>query len=146
MRSAGSVSLICGIRERRKIFCASGSAMLTSRRRIATARCRSGSRAAKSGRKKPESGSICPHLVPNVRKRASFRFREMPRKMIQFEKLGPRVPGSSTVEHSAVNRRVASSNLARGANLLNQLAKLSHAWRLRLCPILCPIILKTSLI
>jgi hypothetical protein len=25
-------------------------------------------------------------------------------------------PGSSTVEHSAVNRRVASSNLARGAN------------------------------
>jgi len=27
-------------------------------------------------------------------------------------------PGSSMVEHSAVNRRVASSNLARGANLL----------------------------
>ena len=27
-------------------------------------------------------------------------------------------PGSSTVEHSAVNRRVASSNLARGANSL----------------------------
>ena len=27
------------------------------------------------------------------------------------------IPGSSTVEHSAVNRRVASSNLARGANL-----------------------------
>ena len=27
-------------------------------------------------------------------------------------------PGSSTVEHSAVNRRVASSNLARGANLI----------------------------
>ena len=27
-----------------------------------------------------------------------------------------RIPGSSTVEHSAVNRRVASSNLARGAN------------------------------
>jgi hypothetical protein len=26
------------------------------------------------------------------------------------------LPGSSTVEHSAVNRRVASSNLARGAN------------------------------
>jgi hypothetical protein len=25
-------------------------------------------------------------------------------------------PGSSMVEHSAVNRRVASSNLARGAN------------------------------
>src|SRR5580658_7976021 len=36
--------------------------------------------------------------------------------MIQFAKLGPQVPGSSTVEHSAVNRRVASSNLARGAN------------------------------
>jgi hypothetical protein len=27
------------------------------------------------------------------------------------------IPGSSMVEHSAVNRRVASSNLARGANL-----------------------------
>jgi hypothetical protein len=27
-------------------------------------------------------------------------------------------PGSSTVEHSAVNRRVASSNLARGAKPL----------------------------
>src|SRR2546421_3611701 len=27
-------------------------------------------------------------------------------------------PGSSTVEHSAVNRRVASSNLARGAKIL----------------------------
>ena len=26
------------------------------------------------------------------------------------------LPGSSMVEHSAVNRRVASSNLARGAN------------------------------
>ena len=32
-----------------------------------------------------------------------------------------RFPGSSTVEHSAVNRRVASSNLARGAKLFNQL-------------------------
>jgi hypothetical protein len=28
------------------------------------------------------------------------------------------LPGSSTVEHSAVNRRVASSNLARGAKIL----------------------------
>src|SRR6266436_9051665 len=27
-------------------------------------------------------------------------------------------PGSSTVEHKAVNRRVASSNLARGAKIL----------------------------
>src|SRR5260370_14479893 len=32
------------------------------------------------------------------------------------------IPGSSTVEHSAVNRRVASSNLARGAKSFNQLA------------------------
>jgi hypothetical protein len=32
------------------------------------------------------------------------------------------LPGSSTAEHSAVNRRVASSNLARGANLFYQLA------------------------
>jgi hypothetical protein len=30
-----------------------------------------------------------------------------------------RFPGSSTVEHSAVNRRVASSNLARGAKVFN---------------------------
>ena len=41
-----------------------------------------------------------------------------PREMLQFEKLGLLIPGSSMVEHSAVNRRVASSNLARGANLL----------------------------
>ncbi len=33
-----------------------------------------------------------------------------------YQKMGM-IPGSSTVEHSAVNRRVASSNLARGANL-----------------------------
>jgi hypothetical protein len=33
-----------------------------------------------------------------------------------INKLSARFPGSSTVEHSAVNRRVASSNLARGAN------------------------------
>ena len=47
------------------------------------------------------------------------------------------IPGSSTVEHSAVNRRVASSNLARGAkfsfslshlqNLLSQLLSLDCA-------------------
>ena len=42
-----------------------------------------------------------------------------PREMLQFEKLGLLIPGSSMVEHSAVNRRVASSNLARGANLSN---------------------------
>src|SRR5882724_6406103 len=36
-----------------------------------------------------------------------------PRKYHKIEMF----PGSSTVEHSAVNRRVASSNLARGANL-----------------------------
>ena len=63
------------------------------------------------------SALISPNFVPNVRKRASFRLRKMPRKVLQFEKLEPQVPGSSTVEHSAVNRRVASSNLARGANL-----------------------------
>ena len=37
-----------------------------------------------------------------------------------------RFPGSSMVEHSAVNRRVASSNLARGANFsffFNQLQR-----------------------
>src|SRR6202035_5602735 len=37
------------------------------------------------------------------------------------------IPGSSTVEHSAVNRRVASSNLARGATssfVVNQLETL----------------------
>ena len=40
-----------------------------------------------------------------------------------INKLSAQIPGSSTVEHSAVNRRVASSNLARGANLFNQLAR-----------------------
>jgi hypothetical protein len=34
--------------------------------------------------------------------------------------LPARFPGSSMVEHSAVNRRVASSNLARGANYFSQ--------------------------
>ena len=33
-------------------------------------------------------------------------------------------PGSSTVEHSAVNRRVASSNLARGAILFLDLPRI----------------------
>ena len=66
--------------------------------------------------KRPNLASICPNFVPNVPKRASFRFRKMPPKVLQFKKLGHQVPGSSTVEHSAVNRRVASSNLARGAN------------------------------
>ena len=36
------------------------------------------------------------------------------------------VPGSSTVEHSAVNRRVASSNLARGANFSFSLSQLTE--------------------
>jgi hypothetical protein len=40
------------------------------------------------------------------------------------------IPGSSTVEHSAVNRRVASSNLARGAKLfgLKQLQSVGRAF------------------
>ena len=37
--------------------------------------------------------------------------------LLQEPFLPARFPGSSMVEHSAVNRRVASSNLARGANL-----------------------------
>ena len=37
---------------------------------------------------------------------------QLPRKHQKMET----IPGSSMVEHSAVNRRVASSNLARGAN------------------------------
>src|ERR1700722_2695323 len=36
-------------------------------------------------------------------------------------------PGSSMVEHSAVNRRVASSNLARGANFFFFLSYLQTA-------------------
>src|ERR1700726_3170563 len=44
-----------------------------------------------------------------------------PREMLQFEKLVLLLPGSSMVEHSAVNRRAASSNLARGAKLFSQL-------------------------
>src|SRR6184192_37686 len=38
---------------------------------------------------------------------------QQPRKQMKMGMF----PGSSTVEHSAVNRRVASSNLARGAKL-----------------------------
>jgi hypothetical protein len=41
-----------------------------------------------------------------------------------------RFPGSSMVEHSAVNRRVASSNLARGAKLSSCLV--NHLRRIRL--------------
>src|SRR5487761_306421 len=37
-----------------------------------------------------------------------------------------RFPGSSMVEHSAVNRRVASSNLARGANFSFSLSHLQN--------------------
>jgi hypothetical protein len=37
------------------------------------------------------------------------------RKMTWVIPLINLLPGSSTAEHSAVNRRVASSNLARGA-------------------------------
>ena len=39
---------------------------------------------------------------------------KLPHSVVESKLLGP-FPGSSTVEHSAVNRRVASSNLARGA-------------------------------
>src|SRR6266566_3348674 len=44
-------------------------------------------------------------------------------------------PGSSTVEHSAVNRRVASSNLARGAKFSFSFSQLQnviltiHLWK-----------------
>src|ERR1700733_4866077 len=38
------------------------------------------------------------------------------RKMLGLGPVTDQFPGSSMVEHSAVNRRVASSNLARGAN------------------------------
>ena len=37
------------------------------------------------------------------------------RKMFRIGRATKQFPGSSMVEHSAVNRRVASSNLARGA-------------------------------
>ncbi len=117
-RSPSSVSLICGIKKRRRIFCALGSAIRISPSQIPIARRQSGFRHAKSGRKRPNLASICPSFELSASKKASFRFRRMPRKMLQFKELGHRIPGSSTVEHSAVNRRVASSNLARGANLV----------------------------
>ena len=47
--------------------------------------------------------------------RESLSWRKLISTQIAMQR-GP-FPGSSTVEHSAVNRRVASSNLARGANL-----------------------------
>ncbi len=50
---------------------------------------------------------------PNVRSAKDVRMRCYNRLHTS------RFPGSSMVEHSAVNRRVASSNLARGANLFS---------------------------
>jgi hypothetical protein len=48
------------------------------------------------------------------------KLAKLPHSVVE-SKLLSQFPGSSTVEHSAVNRRVASSNLARGAKLFNQL-------------------------
>ncbi len=59
---------------------------------------------------------------------------------IRIENLRP-FPGSSMVEHSAVNRRVASSNLARGAKSFSG-SELSELHFLTTCPILFPIALK----
>jgi hypothetical protein len=54
--------------------------------------------------------------------RESRRWRKLISTQIAMQR-GP-FPGSSTVEHSAVNRRVASSNLARGAKSIKNSAKL----------------------
>jgi hypothetical protein len=48
---------------------------------------------------------------------------QLPRK---HQKMGI-FPGSSMVEHSAVNRRVASSNLARGAKSFSNLQRVGEA-------------------
>ncbi len=45
------------------------------------------------------------------------RLAHTPLSVVKSKSCQARFPGSSTVEHSAVNRRVASSNLARGAIL-----------------------------
>src|SRR5215469_11158260 len=51
-------------------------------------------------------------------------------------------PGSSMVEHSAVNRRVASSNLARGAKPFNQLERLTEAAFSNCAPFCAPSVSK----
>jgi hypothetical protein len=48
-------------------------------------------------------GFNLPAICTQCSKESVIRLRKMPRKVIQFDKLGPQVPGSSTVEHSAVN-------------------------------------------
>src|SRR6266403_4792747 len=56
-------------------------------------------------------------LGPMRANQAWFPCSRPQRKVLKWLEMAVRFPGSSTVEHSAVNRRVASSNLARGANL-----------------------------
>src|SRR3981189_3471020 len=56
-------------------------------------------------------------LGPMGPNRAWFPCSRPQRKVLKWLEIAVQFPGSSTVEHSAVNRRVASSNLARGANL-----------------------------
>src|SRR5882762_4005011 len=55
-------------------------------------------------------------LGPMGPNRAWFPCSRPQRKVLKWLEIAVQFPGSSMVEHSAVNRRVASSNLARGAN------------------------------
>ena len=65
----------------------------------------------------------CTQFVPNVPKGVIRKPKKMPRKVLQFGELGLRFPGSSMVERSAVNRNVAGSSPARGANFFSELSE-----------------------
>src|SRR6266704_7183250 len=65
-----------------------------------------------TGSKESDLALLCP-VCPNP---ISSWMKSTRRNLLQLEEIASQFPGSSTVEHSAVNRRVASSNLARGAN------------------------------
>src|SRR5437667_7586525 len=67
-----------------------------------------------TGSKESDLALLCP-VCPNP---ISSWMKSTRRNLLQLEEIASQFPGSSTVEHSAVNRRVASSNLARGAKIL----------------------------
>ena len=60
---------------------------------------------------------------------ASMAHLSYNRGCTRIKQTGCQFPGSSTVEHSAVNRRVASSNLARGAILPPEFQNFRHSSR-----------------
>src|SRR5215469_5719407 len=71
--------------------------------------------------------------APRARGNHSLDQKKCPQDILRLNMSGncqkiKMIPGSSTVEHSAVNRRVASSNVARGANSFNHLRLEDMFW------------------